>query len=234
MKFILSITMLIALTGAAAAQNVSSPSISKGKLEMNNRVVFKQDGNDHDWDMKNRFEYGVTDRFSVTFAGEFEKDDSKSAEMDKLEFRGMYLMTDDNAFVETALRGVYDMHLLGEADSVGLEFIARRKAENFRYQFNLDTAHEVGDGAEDGIEMDFAFGVYREFDGFRVGPEYYWDLGRLKDNNSYSEQSHQFGPAIVFDVPALGEGISMELAYFRGISDAAQDNTLKYELDIEF
>ncbi|NCO02842.1 MAG: transporter [Alphaproteobacteria bacterium] len=234
MKYLISFILLVVMTGPAQAQNVSSPSISKGKLELNNRLVYRQDNNEQSWDMKNRFEYGVTERFAVTFAGEFEKDDGNSAEIDKAEFRAMYLLTDKNDWMETAIRGVYDVDLLGDADSVGLELLGRKKSEKFTYQFNIDTAHDVGDKAEDGVELDFAFGLYRDYDGFRVGPEYYWDLGRVKDNNGFSEQAHQFGPAIVFDVPALGEGVQMELAYFRGISDAAQDNTFKYELDIEF
>jgi len=236
---ILIISMLFMSVNTAQAQNVSSPSIDAGKLSMNNRVVFSERDGDGSWDFKPRFEYGLNDRWAITWAGEFEKQDGSAADMDKAEFRAMYLLTDENAFAETALRGVYDIHLSGEADSLGLEYIARKKMGDWRYQFNLDTAHEVGEKAESGLEMDLAFGAYKSFDGFRIGPEYYVDFGRIKDMSGYSDQEHQFGPAIVFDVPVMAqlmgvEEVKMEAAYFAGISHAAEDHTIKYELDIAF
>ena len=225
---------VIFYSSASYAQNVSSPSIKEGKLVLNNRIVFSEKDGNHKWDMKNRFQYGVSDRWALTFAGEFEKQEDQSAKMDKVEFRAMYLMTDKMSFAETALRGVYDVGLIGNSDSVGLEFIGRKKVDKWSYLFNLDTAHDVGENANDGVDLDLAFAAYHSFGDFRLGGEYYWDFGNLKNNNGYSEQSHQLGPAIVFDPPFLGEGVKMEAAYFAGISDAAKDHTLKYELDITF
>jgi hypothetical protein len=67
---------------------------------------------------------------------------------------------------------------------------------------------------------------------FKAGFEYYGEFGELSDTPDYSEQSHQIGPVIAFDV--ANTGVEAKLGYLAGISRGAFDSAVKWELEYEF
>lgn len=240
------ITILIALFSVvfipitAFAQNVSSPSLSApGEWEFNNAAFYavNEDDNEDVFEQKTRVEYGALDWLSLTYAAEFEQVEGNSVEFENSEVRAIISLTDEDAPINAATRLVYDHDHIGDSNSVGVEFLLGQRFGQWRHLLNIDTAHDVGEKSEDGVELDFAWGSYYSFDDFRLGAEYYWDLGNLQDHQTYSDQAHQIGGSVKFSTGMIAkplENIDLEFAYFRGISRGADDNVFKNEIEFEF
>jgi hypothetical protein len=232
MRFLIILFLFLLTPVVVNAQNVSSPSVDKGAWEFNNFAVFAENDRDNDvFEQKTRIEYGVTDRLALTFSGEFEQVEGNSVEFENTEYRLVYMLTEDGAPINVAMRVLYDLDHSGDADSIGAELLFGQKFDKWRHLFNIDTAHEVGEKRESGLELDLAWGTYYSFDKFRLGGEYYVDFGNLRELSGYSEQAHQVGGSIKFD---LISPVSLEFAYFAGISRGADDHVFKNEIEFEF
>ena len=194
--------------------------------------MFAENDDDDDvFEQKSRIEYGVTDRLALTFSGEFEQVEGNSIELENTEYRLIYMLTQEGAPINAAMRVLYDWDHVGDADSVGAELLLGQRFGQWRHLLNIDTAHEVGEKSESGLELDLAWGTYYSFDKFRLGGEYYVDFGNLRELSGYSEQAHQIGGSIKFD---LIDPVALEFAYFTGISRGADDHVFKNEIEFEF
>jgi hypothetical protein len=106
------------------------------------------------------------------------------------------------------------------------------------HRFNLILEREVGSKSNDETEWGIAWASMWDMDyhfnagDFEAGFEYYAEFGELGDEGRYSEQKHQIGPVVEFDLP--GTEAEMKLGYLAGISRAAFDSTVKWELEWEF
>ena len=235
-KIYLIALMISCFSFPAMAQNVSSPSVDEGAWEFNNNSTFaiNRDGRD-EYKQKSRIEYGLTDRLAATFSAEFKQQDRESIELEETEYRLIYKLTGDDAPINAATRLLYDLNHGGDADTVGLELLLGQKFGQWRHLLNIDTQHDVGEKSTSGVELDFAWASYYQFENFRVGGEYFWDLGNVKDNQRYSSQAHQIGASTKFNVGSVaGKDIALEFAYYHGISRAADDHVFKNEIEFEF
>lgn len=238
--FFLVLFLCPIITNQAQAQNVSSPSLSApGEWEFNNAAFYAvNDGDDADvFEQKTRVEYGVYDWLALTYAAEFEQIEDNSIEFENSEVRAIIRLTGEGAPVNAAMRLVYDHDHIGDSNSVGAELLLGQRFGQWRHLLNIDTAHDVGEKSEDGVELDFAWGSYYSFENFRLGAEYYWDLGNLQDHQTYSDQAHQIGGSIKFNAGHIAkalEPIDLEFAYFTGISRGADDHVFKNEIEFEF
>ena len=64
-----------------------------------------------------------------------------------------------------------------------------------------------------------------------LGVEYYAEFGELGNEHGFSRQGHQIGPVVEFEIP--GTELEMKLGYLAGISKAAFDSTVKWEIEWE-
>lgn len=238
-RAILTTLILMMPMSMAQAQNVSSPSLNdEGAWGFNNAAFYAV--NDHDDDVfeqKTRVGYGVTDWLTFTYAAEFEQVEGNAIEFENSEVRAIIGLTREGAPLNAAARLVYDHDHVGDSNSVGAELLLGQRVGQWRHLLNIDSAHDVGEKSEDGVELDFAWGSYYSFENFRLGAEYYWDLGNVQDHQTYSHQAHQVGGSIKFNAGHIAKSLSpidLEFAYFAGISRGADDHAFKNEIEFEF
>lgn len=239
MKILTLFLLFMFIPMSVQAQNVSSPSLSDvGQWEFNNAAVYALNDDDEDvFEQKTRIQYGALDWLSLTYAAEFEQVEGSSVEFENSEFRAIIGLTGEGAPINAAARVLYDLDHVGDSDSVGAELLLGQKFGKWRHLLNIDTSLDVGEKSDDGVELDFAWGTYYSFEDFRLGAEYYWDLGNLQDHQTYSDQAHQVGASVKFNAGLIAQPldvIDLEFAYFTGLSRGADDHVFKNEIEFEF
>jgi hypothetical protein len=71
----------------------------------------------------------------------------------------------------------------------------------------------------------------------KVGFEYNADFGELDQSLGYKQQDHRIGPVVQFDFenPAKNiDEVELLVGVLAGISDAAPDATLRWNLEFKF
>ena len=87
---------------------------------------------------------------------------------------------------------------------------------------------DVGSDARSGLFLQTRADIVRKLNGkWSVGAELFSNLGSTSDFGSFEEQSHQVGPLLK---GKLGNGWSLFTGVLLGISDASQDENLRFWL----
>lgn len=222
----------------AMAQTISSPYVTKGKASIENKGNYhwNDDGGQDGWKHALELKYGLTDWMSVSVESKIKNYESENTEYDATELEAKFELTDgvEDTFVDAGLKLVYEISGTGGADTVETSLLFAKRYTQWQHGLELIVGKEVGDDAAHGVNLGLEAGSYYKFDGFKLGGEYYGDFGSTDDNDSYSEQSHKVGPVVGFDIPVGGYEIETKLGYLHGISNGADDSTLKYQFEVAF
>lgn len=236
-KIVLAASLLafFPVSAEAASKYISSPSVQEGWAVKNRGAV--QWGNDGDdaWINKTDLEYGINNHFKVGIAGEITKFENDSLDYVGTDLKATYRFTGDESSLQGAIQGAYKFDHDGNADEIEAKLLLAGAAYGLDHKTNLALSHEVGDDADGGIGASFAWGSYYALgNGVDVGGEYYADFGNLSDGNGWSDQEHHIGPVVGFNVPVGQRTMGARLGYLIGLSDAAADNVVKYEMNMGF
>lgn len=234
--------LLCASTGAAMAGpgKVSSPYVTKDKLAIENVTTYALDyGEAHD-DMKTslKLEYGFTDYFKAEIQGKYRDRAGSAGEYTGTKIGGvMEITTDGTYFLDSAIKAAYEINDDRDAaDSAELELRLARAVKDTDVHTNITLSGEVGSDRESDTELDIEAGAYRPYGDWKLGMEYFADIGELSAQSGYSGQGHYIGPqaATKIKLPQAGGSLSLKFGYVQGISKSAADGVFKTIVTMSF
>lgn len=232
---------LFTSSALAGVGKISSPQVDKGakEIELTGKYEIEEHGEDeYEWENELELEYGLTEKILLELEAEVKKEHGEDTEYEKTAIGIRYELSEPGEWlVDTAVEAGYAFSGTGDADKAKLELLLKKYLGDIEVLSNIELAREVGEDAENGVELEAALGGYYDFSEFlNVGVEYFADFGNLSDGNGYSEQKHAIGPIIGSEIhlPGALREIEFKLGYYQGISKAAADGTIKYEIELEF
>lgn len=230
------LAFLLGSTPAFAIGEISTPGVTKGKLEAEYVAVrLFDDARDQDKLLTHEVElkYGWTDRFKSEIGIEFEDAQDKATIVEKFGFAGQYeILPMGEGWIDSAIKLGYNHKPHASADELKAQVLLEKRYGAVR---NLATAalkQSLGSGAGAGgpsYEAQLA-SRYAFTPEFSAGIELDSDFGKGRDFDEYSRQEHYVGPGIY---GALAEGVDFEAAYLRGISKAAADSAVRLVIEYE-
>lgn len=225
-----------AATPAYALGTVKSPNIVKGELEFEymGSTTFDNDASkrgeqEHEFEI----EYGLTDRFLVELATEFEREPGEKLKSSKVELAGRYQLFEKGEYwIDSGLQFAYE-HATHRDDPDALEakLLLEKQMGAFLHRANFSVEKEIGSHSVDGVEAGFAWSSrYRYNPYFEPGFEIHSDFGKVNDELGFNEQEHYIGPAIY---GKLLPNVKYEAGYFFGVSDATTDGAARLLVEYE-
>lgn len=238
----LSLAAAVTLPGHAAhalTPKVRSPYVDAGEwaLEAYGAYSFDNDDTRDSYAFKNKFElgYGVNDWWKVGVEGVIVNEPGDNTAYDATELISKFQFWEKGAHVLDM--GAYVAWEIPRdaraADKVELFLLASKQLHNWRHRANLVFEKEVGGNAHEDLELAFAWQSFTEIvPQWKGGVEYYAEFGEVDAGKRYSEQVHRLGPVFQYewhDCP-----LEISFGYLVGISSAAPDSTLKWEVEYAF
>ncbi len=181
-------------------------------------------------------EYGVTDRWMISGYLDFEQ--HPDANLEYAQFRTVFsryrLFEQGERFLDTAIYLEYYIpHASSQRDEkIETRLILEKTLVPFVVRLNpiLEKALSGAD-VEEGVELEYAAGVYVPIDGLRVGLEAYGKFGEMRDWKPWDAQEHYLVPAVKFH---LGPQVEVDLGVGVGLTKASDDLLVKTILEYEF
>lgn len=217
---------------------VNSPSVTKDqlKLEAFGGLGWGFDGRDGIGFLNNtELSYGVTDWLKLSAYAVHDKRVDQKTRYNKTELVAVVKTSDQkSALADTGLYFSYDINHLGPNDAVGTIFMVRRAFEPLTVLANFGVKKEIGARSANDASGSLDVGFYRDIDdkGTRLGLEYFSDIVSLDEPGKYDEQNHRAGPALKYAISGTPFGV--EIGWLAGLSEAAPDNVIKYQIDYKF
>jgi high-affinity iron transporter len=240
-KGVSTAAIIIAISGLApskafATDNVTSPYVEKGELELEWKGGLTHDDDDDEqdgaWKQKASVGYGFTDRLQMEIEGEVEKEgDDGNTEFSALALEGKLQLTERGQYwADVGLKGEYEFNMLGDADKIEGKLLLAKDTGQFSHKANLSLEREVGEDSEDETEGGFAWSSrYRYNAAFEPGFELHSEFGDISNTGDFDEQGHKLGPVFY---GKIGH-IKYDVGYLAGISDSAPDGTFKAIIEYE-
>ncbi len=229
-----------AVTSAAHAGpgKITGPHVDKGasEIELTGTYAFNYDNDDYEFENELEYEYGVTDKLLVETEVEFKKENDHDTVTDGVAVGFRYELGEvGEYFVDTAVGAKYKFSGTGGSDRLDLNLALEKTLQSYKFRSNVQARHQVGAHSADGVDMRFSLGGYNKLYGLDAGIEYFADIGNLSGQSGYSAQKHYVGPIIGSEV-YLPNNVEFEykIGYYQGVSSAADDGTIKYEIELEF
>jgi hypothetical protein len=180
-------------------------------------------------------EYGVTDRWTIAGYADFE--DAPNESLEYVQFRTVVsryrLFEAGERLFDTALYFEYYMPNTAYAQSEKLEtrliFEKTIAAVNVRINPIFEKALSAPD-VDEGVEFEYAAGVYTPMGSVRVGLEFFGSLGEFHDWKPWDAQTHYLFPAVKFPLGPLDVDFGMGV----GLTQASDDVLVKTIVAYEF
>lgn len=225
---------LLPVAARAAIGSIANIEVTEGALSAQWRNAYSTDdgqpGIDERWRSRIGVDYGFTDHYA---AGLFVQTDNRQGDNTELEA----VMLDQRFEIHDLKNdGFYSGFRVRytwrdgdkKADDVHLRVIAGTVQGPWEFRFNQLFYYELGKERRDGVAFEsrgqVTYGVTQDT---RVGVENFSHWGFSEDGPGYPGQSHEIGPVMIGQ---LGDGLSYDASYRRGISNAAADNVFRFVL----
>lgn len=219
---------------AYATNKVSSPEVTKDKLELEYRGGYDIDErNSRDGTAQHKFlvNYGTTDRLRPEIKLIVNDSATNDMRLSGVEpgLKWQFLKKDE-AWASAALEWVYKLSTESHvADKFESKLLLGKSMGDFQHFANIAVEHELGANRKAGTALLLSWKTkYHLTDYAEPGIEFHSNLGRLNDGLNYNEQNHQFGPTIS---GGIGEHFRYDIGYLFGASNAATDGRVKLILD---
>ena len=221
----------LAPSTARADHIIYSPIVDFGETEIELRGHHDFDSNDDkDGAAKYKFDvgHGFTQRWFTELVLEYEKPAQGSGELEAIEWENIFQLTEQGRYFADfgmLLEYVYALEDEGH-DKIEAGPLMQMEMGRNIWTTNLIFEKELGSGAEDEIEWEFATRLQR-----RVSPRFQPAL------ELYAEEDEmQLGPAILGSLP-IGKGPSSfawEFGALVGLTSDTPDFTLRFLIEAEF
>lgn len=240
---LLAVTGLLCNVPAFAAHKVYSPIVEPGEIELEVRghTTFDSDPAKDDL-QKYKLEagYGIAERWFTVLGTTYVKDGAgNSLENEEWFWENIIQLTEQGKYWLDA--GLY-VELAVPRDSsapkeIETKLLLEKSVGKFQHTANLVFVREVGNGAPSTTGFEYAWrSRYFVTAAIQPGIEVYGEMGEFGHVLPSDQQDHRAGPVLS---GSLGAGSSggkwrYEVGYLVGLSDAAPNGTLKFNLEYEF
>lgn len=233
----LAAALIFTTSPAFAAFKVYSPNVEQGELEIEafgNYDFDSRDSKDGKWKQNYAVGYGVTDRWYTEVVAEIEHEPGEKTKYEATEWENRFQLTEQGEYwIDLGLYLEFKFpDESGKAEKIEGKLLLEKQFGEFVHRLNLTLEQEIGKNAEEDLEGGIQWAtLYRVNQHFEPGFEYYADFGVLHHSSSFDEQSHLIGPVVrgkIGDTP-----FSYEIGYLFGLSDAAQDGSIKWVFEFE-
>lgn len=225
----------------SAALKVYDPYVEKGEWELETRGNVDFDGkqeNDGLQKQKYAIGYGVTNRWFTEVYGELEKERNDAGEdldfnFTEIEWENKFQLTERGQYpVDAGFLLEYEVSTEDKhADNLEWTVLLAKTIGRVENIANIGFEHQVGGGHTNETQANFSWSSrYRLSPRFEPGLEYYADFGGLNEGKTFDEQTHRVGPVFY---GKLTRHIRYDVGYLFGLSGAAPQGTLKWNLEFE-
>lgn len=234
----LAVTSSLLLSGSNAnALHIYSPYVEKGVMEIEsvNRFDFDDRSSENNYRKHQlAIEYGFTSQWKAALYGEWEKENNRGYKYTATEIENIFQLTDVGEYwLDVGAQASYEFaHTSGGADKFETFLLLAKNFNKFTTIANIGLEQEVGNNANSNPEGELRMlAKYNYIPILNPAVEYHASFGEISDPKSYSEQKHRLGPVLY---GKIGNGVKYELGTLFGISKAAEDYVIKFNLEYEF
>lgn len=219
-------------TAHASTSSVSGISVDKGEVnaQFRNSIVHDNEDSSHEgrWRTRLGADYGFTDAYAAGLFIQTDKLRGEDLEFDSLLFDQRLELAnekDDGFYTGFRLRYTYRDEA---ADDVHLRFILGAPVGNWDFRINQLAIQEIGAESRDATIFETRTHVsYPMSDTHRIGFESFHNFGDAQSQDQFDMQTHSVGPIIEGQ---LDEHLRYDAAYRMGVSDAANDHSVRFIL----
>ncbi|MGE3622778.1 MAG: hypothetical protein AB7H77_02735 [Bdellovibrionales bacterium] len=226
---------LAALPPAHASNKVSSPDITGGRIELEDRGGYDFDGNPgRDGDQLHKFvaNYAPLDFYRTEIKGVL-ADDGSGYNWTYIEWSHRFqLIKNDDWLPKLSLQGNYKFSLRpNQSDKFESTILMQKDTGPFTHVTNINFENDIGGWARPGTNFNFGWkSKYNHSKHVEPGAELYMDFGRFGASTS-GPRRYQFGPAVYGKIM---DEMKYELGFLFGLTQAAPTGRLKWILTYSF
>lgn len=222
-------------TTAFAGDKVYSPTVDRGELELESRLLFGRDGSqNHVFEIG----YGMTSYWTSAVLLEVEREPGERAKAEHISWENIFRLTPQGKyFVDVGAYLELEAGLNGAPDEIEARLLLEKQLYKWTATANIKFTKEVSGQYRPGLELGVnARLLYRVDSKFQPGVEYYSAFGPIKAFEPAGEQTHLFGPAILGRLPVGPGKIKYDLAYLRGLNSGTPSSNFQvnFEYEIRF
>ncbi len=241
-SLLLGVIFMSASDPAHASHKIYSPYVDKGEveLEMRSHTTFDRDASKNS-NEKMKFEagYGVTDRWFTSVGGEVADNANHQHAYQATYWENIFQLTEQGQYwLDVGAYLEYEVgHGAGSSDQIEGKLLLEKATGKYVNTANLVMVREVGGNAATATNFEYAWrSKYLFSKAIELGVEVYGEMGELGAFLPSAQQDHRIGPVLSGVLPlSSGKGKwSYEVGYLFGVSDAAPDGTLKFNIEYEF
>jgi hypothetical protein len=223
----------LAMAGPAA--KVYRPVVEKGETEIELRSGYRDFADAPDVHASViDFGYAFTNRWKSELVFEYEGETGEGGRPEALEWENLVVLTEQGKhWADVGLLLEYEHTFSDEPGEVKLSGLFEKEIGPAIADFNLGLARQVGSGASDQVELEYAWQVKRRGkEALEWGVQGIGALGPV--NHLGDGDAHSVGPAL-FGVKRLASGnkLAYEAGVLAGVNDAAPDLTVRVSLELE-
>lgn len=238
---ILSTTAFFAAP-AHAGVKVYLPYVEKGEYEIEYRgyrTIDDDNTKNNKQVNKLAFGYGVTDFWFTEIYAEFERSPGGTTVYEATEWENLFQFTDRGEYwADLGLRAEYVFAAQsGSADKIEFGPLITKDIGRTTNTANIVFEQEVGANRSSGTGFGYALETRWRLDPhFEPAIQAFGEFGNVDKFNTVDNQSHKVGPVLIgsFSLGNLPGKIGYDVGYLFGVTDGAEDGTVKALLEYEF
>jgi len=242
-RFAFLVASGVVSAGAASAQsltgNVGSAGVTDGERAIEARIGADEDGNAAS---RVHYDYSFTGWYQFRVVGSFSQPDGEDWDFSALTVENWFQWSeeaDDNSGFNGGFRFAYGFADDRGPDEAEVRFTATDKfGDGWEWRGNLIGEMEAGDGSEGGIGIEARAQISRAArftalgsNDWRLGVEYFSELGNTRDIPDFEDQAHQIGPVAKI---SWDTGVFVQTGLRFGLTDGSDDAMAKFFIGREF
>lgn len=238
---LLGLSLLFTAAPAYAGFKVYSPTVEPGEFELEARgyTSFDKDpAKNAQTEYKLEAGYGIASRWFTTIGTTYARNSAGSLEREELYWENIIQLTQQGEHWLDA--GLYLEYATprdaASPDELEGKLLLEKSVGRYLNTANLIFVRHVGSGASHATEFEYAWRTtYFVSSALQPGFELYGAMGEIGHALPASQQDHRAGP-VLSGVLSQSDGgkWKYELGYLFGVSEAAPNGTLKFNLEYEF
>ncbi len=238
--FIVS-TLLIPLVAHAEIDEVYSPLVTKGTMEVEYKGVRLGDSGkalensqSHEVEMN----YGLTNDLRIGLIGQGQRSAGEPFHSEGFGAQVLYTTTHQGDWwLSSGVLGEYVVaNHDNSPDSLEGRVLLSRVQGPFTFSSNLIFGRELGHNHSSGVGFGASAQALYDIgnEHFTPGIEWYGDFGKLNRFGDESSQQHYVGPILTGEIAEFGNsGIEYSAGYYWGLTNSSADHGARIELDYE-
>jgi high-affinity iron transporter len=232
--------LLLSAPRSEAMQEIYSPYVEKGELELEARNVTDVDkDNTKDGARADKYElgYGITDWWFSSLFVEYGRGASGRLQHDSNAWENHFQFTEPGKYW-LDVGGYLEYEAPVDSSSpnkLETKLLLEKPIGRFVNTANIIIEREVGGGASNDVPLSYAWRTkYKLQQEFEPGVEVYGELGTLADVRAGNAQMLQLGPVFTGKFRLGGTSkVAYEAGYLFGLSSASPDGAVKLLLEYE-